>query len=277
MDDEPTKNARPPVLVPIAETAAAAYRAVFGRLGLLLDLAWLPLLVMLAATLGPGYLHLYLGWHALPAWRGDKYGLRTEDLVEALASLLCLNAFAVRWHQVMLFPEEHGAPAGIFTGAWLRFIGYTLLLYLVSAGVLAALLLVTAQQGGAAYIVPIAGVLITFVWVGMVRCSLLFPAAAFGTPFGFAAAWRAMRGNSWRLLGSGIITCAPPMMIVIVVLSGVSSALHLDEQAAHVPFGFFILAGVVETCTNFIVVALGASVLSIFYRRIVMRGSTVAS
>ena len=32
------------VIVPIAEVAVEAYRAVFGRFGLFLDLAWLPLI-----------------------------------------------------------------------------------------------------------------------------------------------------------------------------------------------------------------------------------------
>ena len=264
--------AGPRVLVPIAEVAASAYRAVLTRLGLLLELAWIPLLAMLAATLLPGYLQFYLGWHVLPAWRGDRYGLGIEDLIEVGAGLLCLNAFAVRWHQAMLFTGEGKAPPGVFPRAWLRFILYTLLLYLVSAVVLAVLLLASAEADAAPYVAPIAGLAITFIWAGMVRCSLIFPAAAFGHPLGLGGAWRAMRGNSWRLLGCGIIACAPAMLVVIVLLSGLSTELHLDQTGAIVPLGFFILRGVIETCMNFLIVALGASVLSTFYRRILLRG-----
>ncbi len=276
MDERPKEwgkaGAGPRVLVPIAEVAAEAYRAVFGRLSLFFDLAWLPLLVMLAATLGPGYLHFYLGWHAIPSWEGDRYGFGTEDLIEALAGLLCLNAFAVRWHQAMLFSDERRAPQGVFLGAWLRFLLYTLLLYVVSAGVLAALILASAQENAVSYLAPIAGLAVTLIWVGMVRCSLLFPAAAFGNALGLRAAWRAMRGNSWRLLGCGIVACAPLMLVVVLILSGVSSELHLDQSSDRVPLGFFILRGVIATCTNFVIVALGASVLSTFYRRIMLRG-----
>jgi len=266
------RAAAPRVLVPIAEVAAQAYRAVFARLGLLLELAWIPLLVMLAATLLPGYLQFYLGWSVLPAWQGDSYGLGLEDLIEVAAGLLCLNAFAVRWHQAMLFGGEGKTPPGLFPRAWLRFILYTLLLYLVSALVLAAVLLASADEDVAPYLAPIAGLAITFIWAGMVRCSLLFPAAAFGNPLGLGGAWRAMRGNSWRLLGCGIIACAPAMLIVIVLLSGLSTELQLDPSGAPVPLGFFILRGVIETCMNFVIVALGASVLSTFYRRILLRG-----
>jgi hypothetical protein len=264
--------AGPRVLVPIAQVAAEAYRAVFGRLGLLLDLAWLPLLAMLAATLGPGYLHFYLGWHAMPSWDGDRYGFGAEELIEALTGLFCLNAFALRWHQAMLFSPERGAPQRPFLGAWLRFLLYTLLLYLVSAGVLAALIVASAQGEAASYLAPAAGLAMTFIWVGMVRFTLLFPAAAFGHALGFRAAWRAMRGNSWRLLGCGIVACAPVMFVVMLFLSAVSTGLRLDQSVDIVPLGFFILRGVIETCTNFVIVALGASVLSIFYRRIMLRG-----
>jgi hypothetical protein len=279
MDDHPTDTARARaplrVLVPIAESAAGAYRAVFQRFGLLLDLAWLPLLVMLAATLGPGYLRLYLGWKGVPGWAGDAYGVRVEDLIGAVVGLLCLNAFAARWHQTMLFSRERGVRAGLFLGAWLRFVLYTLLLSFVSAAALAALLFADGQPSVAPYAAPAGGLLVTFIWVGMVRCCLLFPAAAYGSPLGLGAAWRAMRGNSWRLLGSMIIACAPALMLVIVILSAVSTALHLDQTPDSVPMGFFILAGLIETCANFVIVALGASVLSIFYRRIMLGGTLV--
>lgn len=259
------------VVVPVAEVAVEAYRAVFGRLGLVFDLAWPPLLIMLAATLIPGYLHVYLGWSGISVWRGDEFGFTVEDLIEALAGLLCLNAFAVRWHQAMLFSDDRHPPPGVFAGAWTRFVLYTLLIYLVSAA-LTATLLITARTSMGAYVTPLAGILALLLWAGMVRCSLLLPASAFGKPLGIAAAWRLMRGNSWRLLGCCFITCTPVLLIVILIVSGLFAALHLDQLAGHLPLGFFILRGVIGTCANFVVVALGASVLSGFYRRIILRG-----
>lgn len=262
------------VIVPVAEVAAEAYRSVFGQLSLLFDRAWLPLLIMLAATLVPGYLHFYVGWRGFPTWRGDAYGLGIDELIEALAGLLCLNAFAVRWHQTMLFAGETPPPPAAFTGAWLRFLLYTVLLYLVSTGLIAGLLLAGAA-GTPNYAVPAAGILATLVWVATVRCSLLFPAAAFGRPLSVVVAWRAMRGNSWRLLGCGVVACAPVILFVIMILSGLLAFLHLDQASSHLPLGFFILRAVIGTCANFTVVAIGASVLSSFYRRILLRGLNV--
>ncbi len=259
------------VTVPIAEVAVEAYRSVFGRLGLLFDLAWLPLLIMLAATLVPGYLHFYLGWPALPAWRSGALQLHSEDIIEAVTGLLCLNAFAVRWHQVMLFSGERVPPRRIFFAAWARFLVYTLLLYLASAALLTVLLLADAL-GAPSYLAPLAALAAVLLWVGVMRCSLLFPAAAFGKPLGLLEAWRAMRGNSWRLLGCGFVACAPVMLIVLLVLSAILAALHLDQDATRVPLGFFILRGLIGAATDIVVVALGATVLSAFYRRILLRG-----
>lgn len=259
------------VIVPIAEVAVEAYRAVFGRFGLLLDLAWLPLLIMLAATLLPGYLHLYLDWNVIPSWRGDAMGFSVEDLIESLVGLLCLNAFAVRWHQAILFSGERSAPAGVFLGAWARFLLYTLLLYLVSTGMLATMLIAEIENAPA-YLAPAASILAVLLWVGMLRCSLLFPAAAFGKPLGITTAWRSMRGNSWRLLGCGFVACAPVVVVVVLIVTGVVAGFQIERFAPRLPLGFFILRGVVATCANIVVVALGATVLSTFYRRIMLRG-----
>jgi hypothetical protein len=145
------------------------------------------------------------------------------------------------------------------------------LLYLVSAGLLATLLVADAQDA-LTYLAPVAALLAIFLWIVTVRCSLLFPAAAFGKPLGFVAAWRAMRGNSWRLLGCSIIACLPLIIIVPLILSAVIAALHLDQPVGRPPLGFFILRGLIVVCTDVIIVALGASVLSAFYRRIILRG-----
>jgi len=259
------------VSVPIAEVAVGAYRNVFGRLGLLLDLAWVPLLILLTATLLPGYLHFYLGLHSpLLDWHITALGLGVEDAIEALAGLLCLNAFAVRWHQAILFGDERLTPPGIFLGAWIRFLLYTLLLYLISAGLFVALLIANTDKAPA-YLAPSASLLAILLWTGTIRCSLLFPAAAFGRPLSIAAAWRAMRGNSWRLLGCGFVACTPVLLAVVLILSGAFTGFHI-EQFDRLPLGFFLLRGVVETCTNILIVALGAAVLSSFYRRIMLRG-----
>src|SRR6185437_8731891 len=70
--------------VPVAEVMIEAYRTVFGRLSLLLDLAWLPLILVLAATILPGYLRFYQGIAALAALPGNTLGFGIDDLIDAL-------------------------------------------------------------------------------------------------------------------------------------------------------------------------------------------------
>jgi hypothetical protein len=252
--------------VPVAEVAASAYRSVFGRLSLFFDLAWLPLLITLLAAILPGYLRFYGGLGPFPHWIGDDMGFGIEALIEAVVGFFCLNAFAVRWHQTLLVPRSAAPPP--FIGPWLRFLLYTALFYLFAAALVALLFSVNDDSRWPVGIAAIA------LWLVPVRCSLLFPAAACSQPLSFAAAWRALRGNLWRLLGCGFAACMPAVFIAALILSGVFAGFHLDRfGSARLPPGFFILYGVIKTCLNFIVMALGASVLALFYRHTVRSGA----
>jgi hypothetical protein len=261
-------NAGTRAKVPVAEVMVEAYRGVFGHLSLLLDLAWLPLLLLLAATILPGYLQLYRGLSILPGWSGDEFGLSFENLIEALAGLLCLSAFAVRWYQSLLFDGGQRVPPGIFLGAWLRFLAYMLLLYLVAATLLAAMLLADAADAPG-YLAPLAGAATIVAWLAPVRCSLLFPAAATGKPLSFAAAWQALGGNTWRLFATAMIVSVPAVFAVAMIISGFFAGFHIDGYGdGPPPVGFFLLRSVVGSCADFVVVALGASVVAGFYRRL---------
>ena len=261
-----------PIKVPVAVVAAEAYNSVFGRLNLLLDLAWLPLLCVLAATLLPDYLKVYRGLPGLPTWPGEGMGLGAQDLLQAFVGLFAFNAFAVRWHQSLLFSSERQSPVGIFKGAWIRFILYSLVLYAISAA-LVGTMLIGSDTKTPLYFAPIAAVVIGLLWFASLRCSLLFPAAAYGRPMGVKEGWLALRGNTWRVFACCVIACIPVIMIFAVAVSGVFVGFHLDRlDGQTVPVGFFLLRGVIDTCLSFIVVALSASVLSSFYRRILLRG-----
>ncbi|HVA15898.1 MAG TPA: hypothetical protein VNF99_21815 [Stellaceae bacterium] len=256
--------------VPVAEVALDAYRTVFGRLSLVLDLAWLPLLLLLAVTILPGYLRLYRDLPGLPPWSGDAFGLGFETILEALVGLLCLTAFAVRWYQALLFVGGRRVPPGIFLGAWLRFLLYMLLLYLAASALLTAVLLADLERAPA-YLAPLAGIAVLALWLAPVRCALVFPAAACGEPLALAAAWRAMGGNTWRLLAAALLASVPIAFVAVTMLGGIAAALHLDSAGdTPPPLGFFLLGGVIGSCANFLVVALGTSVLAAFYRRIAL-------
>jgi hypothetical protein len=256
------------IKVPVAEIMVEAYRGVFGGLGAVLDVAWLPLLLVLAATLLPGYVRIYSAALALPAWAGDRFGLTFENLIEAIVALLALNAFAVRWYQSLLYRNGPRVPPGIFLGAWLRFLLYTLLLYLIATLLLVAMLLANSE-GAPAYLAPLAGMAMFVMWLAPLRCSLLFPAAATGQPLTLAAAWRAMGGNTWRLFAAVMLVTLPTVFVAAMLINGIFNGLNIDASSdAPPPVGFFILRGVLGTCADFLVVALSAAVVAGFYRRV---------
>jgi hypothetical protein len=265
------------IKVPVAEIMVEAYRGVFGQLNLLLEIAWLPLLLLLAAAILPGYLHLYRGLIPLPTWRGDRFGLSVENLIEAVTGLLCLTAFAVCWYQVTLFTNTRSAPAltngrsaptGIFLAAWLRFLAYTLLLYLIAAALIIVLLL-SDQDGVPDVVGIIVGAAMMAAWLVPIRCMLLFPAAAVGKPLSIAAAWRGLAGNTWRLFATVMLVSIPVVFITAMIVSAFFAGFHIDASGDQLPpLGFFLLRAVLSTCGNVLVVALSASVIAGFYRRL---------
>ncbi|HTC18309.1 MAG TPA: hypothetical protein VK690_04280 [Stellaceae bacterium] len=270
MDEAPL-----PVRIPVAAVTIGAYRFVFGRLGLFLELAWLPLLLMLAVSIIPVFLP------SLAAPDSDNIVLRLlPDIGQLVAGGLCLNAFAVRWHQMALFPNPTDAQAQSWLRPWLRFLLYTFAFYLVNLAMLGLLLLASGgadmDQPDQIVMVLLATAVALPVWLGMVRLSLLFPAAAYGQPLALSAAWNAMRGNTWRLIACGFLAGLPLILSVVVVLSAVFSALGMqigdlqsDDPAFAPPMGLYLLEGVIDTVINFLIVALGASILVDAYRRLV--------
>lgn len=265
-------DAPPRARVPVGDTVAEAYRGVFGRPGLLLELAWLPLLVMLAAALLPDFVGLNLPVIALSPL-GESAGLPVRDLVEALVAVLALNAFAVRWHHAVLFANAGGVPPGLFLRAWGRFLLYMLGLYLASAAPVALAVAGAALAGvGLALpglvLIPAAVSLLAFRW------SLLLPAAAYGRPLGLGEAWRQMRGNTWRLVACSLAAGGTVVMGAVLIFAAILSAAHIgltDPLPEPVPPGLLILRALVDTIADFILVALGASILAAFYRRLVLR------
>jgi hypothetical protein len=250
--------------VPVVAVALGAHRLVFGRIGLLMEIAWLPLLLLLAAAIAP---------RLLPGARdfaADEIGLTTPDLIETLAATFCLTAFAVKWQQSVLYPRQSAMPPGLFGRAWARFLAYTTLLYLASFALVATE--IAASVSLAQPLVSVAHVaaacLGILLWLATARAALVFPAAAYGVPMGIGRAWQAMRGNSWRLLLCGFIACAPLVLVVAVMASGVLMASVPAESEARL--GLVLLRGLLVTLTNFFLVALGGAVLAAFYRQLVL-------
>jgi hypothetical protein len=261
------------VRVPVADVVFAAFRSVFGRLGLVLELGWLPLLIILAALLLPDLAGRYLVAGG-PASASTDFDI--GDLIQETVVALCLSAFALRWYRLVLLADPRALPRRIFAGVWVRFMAYTVSVGVLVGALTAAMVLAipAADDSGAVAVATrtLVGVAATAVSLGIARMSLLFPAAAYGAPLGLGAAWRAMRGNSWRLVGANVMAVMPIVLFVNLLVSLLAGA-HLlspDELADNPPLGLILLDGVVIAVLSLIMAALGASILSEFYRRIML-------
>ena len=255
------------VKVRVGEVVMAAYAAVFGHLGLMLELGWLPLLVMLAVALVPGIIEAFV-----PGLSSDIWPLFIAEIV---VGLLCLNAFSVRWYQAQLFSNARALPRRLFVGLWARFIGYTLLFSVPTAAPGLALFLSgassAANEATRTLMGAAAGLLTLAATLGVFRLSLVWPAAAYGVPIGFLEGWRRMRGNTWRLAATMLLVSVPLFITIAFALSLVLKAanISLDELPSPPPLGLVLLMGVADTVSKFLLIALGAAVLAQFYRRLV--------
>jgi len=247
-----------------------AYRSVFGRIALILDIGWMPLLPLLAALILPGLL--------APA-RGGADGLEIGpiDFAVALVVMLSLSAFAVRWHQALLVGDPRRLPAAAFFRAWLRFVAYMIAIYVAIAAILVAAMAALSQMSlgeTALALVELAAILLGIaIGLAVLRFGLLFPAAAAGKPLGPIEAWRLMRGNAWRLAVASFATALPATFVTGLV-TGIVIVITLPrgvEIGMAPPFGFVILAGLLEAAADIVLVALGASLLAACYREIVAR------
>ena len=266
------ERATTPVKIPIGEVAAIAYRLVFGRLGLALALGWLPLLVMLAVELAPGLVETLRP----PPTALAPLIVRSADIGVVVAALLCLNAFAVRWYESLLIPSVGALPRRLFLAAWARFILYTVVFSLPAAGLALGLAVTGASPTSgdqASRLLAAAMTLPSLVLtLAVLRLALLWPAAAQGFPLGWRQAWRAMHGNTWRLVAVMLVVYLPIFLSVGFTLGIVFTAAHVDveQAAAHPTLGLVLLIGVIDTVLQFVFVALGATVFVEFYRRLVL-------
>ena len=271
------------VKVPVGEVVVEAYRSVFGQLGLFLDLAGLPLLIQLAVSVVPS-----LALHFLPG----KVPSVSEDALlylELAAGIVCVTAFGVRWYAAMLFADGRALPRAAYLKAWLRFMLYALVFSIpsviaiqVSPDRLAAEsgpALDASLQSTVIALIMTAGVAFgLLVFLAYCRWSLLFPAAAYGRPIGWSEAWRRMRGNTWRYVGCLLLTTLP-FVLAVGFLENVALALtgfnDLNAmKAAQATPGGILLDGLCDTIVFFVGFALGASILTGFYRRLVLHRPT---
>jgi len=189
--------------IDIVAQVSRAYRIVFERSQLILEMALLPFVIVLASEL-----------IALLLPHGGFFGALLAALVHILGFLIFGTVFVVRWHRYVLLGESVGGDLlppgwGAFVIAGLKIAGLFLL------GWMALVVFAMLPPHGLTFPLSMIG----SIALGLVvmRLSLLFPAAAIEQPVPLRTAWDWVAGNYWRLFACAICCYLPFVILEIIV------------------------------------------------------------
>lgn len=208
-------------------TIHRAYEAVFKNLQTVVEFAWLPFVLILAAEL----IGMVLGG-------GDSAGHTLAWMLGGLAFLIFGTTFAVRWFRHLLLGE---APtAALFPPAWrsLFFANVTIALLVFAGGIIVALIGMILSP--LAFLIWVAGSIA--VALCALRILLMLPAAAVERAVDVRGAWDMIAGNYWHFVACALI-CYVPFGLIDGIIS---------EADAEVPWLFWIVMEVIRIAVMFL-------------------------
>jgi hypothetical protein len=229
--------------IDVIDQVGRAYRAVLDRVRLVVEMALLPYLIVLAATL------------VAVLMPGGVFGGILAALINAIAFLIFGSIFLVRWHRSVLLDETVGE--GLIPEGWTEFIIATIKLGAIVVAGWVVLVLVGAMPPHMLTIplVAIGGAVMSLM---AMRVSLIFPAAAIGRPVALRTAWDWLQGNFWRLFAC-VLAAYFPFFVVTLILNAIG---------ALFPSLLWIVFEALQLAISFVSVAVIAALLSHLYRDI---------
>ncbi|HWD60018.1 MAG TPA: hypothetical protein VG308_17170 [Stellaceae bacterium] len=230
--------------IDVVGQVGAAYRAVFERARLVVEMALLPFIIVLAIELAAALIS-----------HGGLAGEIFAGLIRAVAILAFATVFIVRWHRYVLLGETVGGellPPGwkefVFVAikiAALAFAGWIVLILVALLPPFFITIPLTAAGGVALTLVAL-------------RVSLIFPAAAIGRPVPLRTAWDWVAGNFWRLFACAFAAYFPFLVVQML----------LGALAAKFPSLFWIVFWGLRLAVSFAGAAVVAALLSHLYREL---------
>lgn len=265
---------RPPIIPPIVE----AYAFVFGKLGRVIGLIWLPALLLTVA----GYFAL------LPFLRLLASNPSLDDIVQhngivlgfygfLFLFLFLLAAIMTALTREVMAPGGENARFGFPPlGLVFRvFLGYVGLLLIVLVSVMVSDMLARLAD---APILSAVGRVAALIYFFLRPGFLLVPAAIEGGKSGVAQSWRQSAGNFWRLAAIAAATTLPVLLVaeiagVLIVGSDNIPVQGSTADAAKVQSEYFALQAdnfPALMCVNFLLMPLGcglpAAAAAFFHR-----------
>ena len=224
--------------IPVAQTVAESYRFVFGGLGKVIGLIWLPVVIL---TVG-GYFAM------VPYFSGMAGALESGDVSQQASPLLHVLAFDIvvivlmamisvaiareilnpvrrpSFLRFALGPAEFRVVGGSIALFFLMIIFVVILVIvgLVLGFVVHAILPAAgaaAGKGAAAGTGVLAGFIgfCVLIYV-MVRLGfLLVPAVAMEGGFGLERSWRLTKSNFWRIIAIAVLTLLPVAIVAVFI------------------------------------------------------------
>jgi hypothetical protein len=170
--------------IDVIDQVGRAYRLVYDRMQLVVEMALLPYLIVLGAELVAVLMPNGVAGSILAA------------LIHGIAFIVFASVFYVRWHRFVLLGES--VSDAFIPPGWTEF----LIAEIKVVGILVAgwlLLVVLASLPPTFLMVVLSSVGGVALALAALRVSLIFPAAAIGEPIGLRTAWDRVEGNFWRL------------------------------------------------------------------------------
>jgi hypothetical protein len=258
--------------LPVFKAMGHAISSTTDNLGFAFHISWPWMLMLLPFNVAT---NLYLvvngletGGEPNPAMLGKYFAVATPLL---LASIVAYASIAVNWHRYVLLDDiaQGWQRLRLDSLTW-RYIGNFILIFLVlmacaipiGAALGLAGLLVNMFLGEtmlAVLLVPALVALYAFALVAIYRLLVKMPAVALGrNDFSMGDAWKATKGNSWRLLGLLILFVLCLLLIgviifVITFLFGLIGTVGLS------------LAVAIQVMVNWVATILGVTLLTSLY------------
>ena len=258
--------------LPVFEALGHAFRSTTDNIGFAFHISWPWVLILLPFNVAT---NLYMVLNGLETGgEPDLSKIGTYFAVAApliLASIVAYASIAVNWHRYVLLDEiaQGWQRLRIDSLTW-RYIGNFILVFLVllacaiPVGLAIGLVgfLANALFGGdlaAVLLVPAVLALYAFAFVAAYRLSVKLPAIALGRrDFSMGDAWRATKGNSWRMLGLLILFLLCLLLIGLVMLAityvfGLLGTVGLSVAVA------------IQVMVNWVATILGVTLLTSLY------------
>ena len=224
--------------IPVAQTVAESYRFVFGGLGKVIGLIWLPIIIL---TVG-GYFTMvpYFSGMAGALESGDvsqQGSLLLRELAFEIVMIVLVAMIAVAITREILNPVRRPSFLRFALGpAEFRVVGGLIALFFLMIVFIIILVIVglvigfavsavlpaagaAAGSKGAAGIGAVVGAVgcLGLIYV-MVRLGfLLVPAVAMEGGYGLERSWKLTKGNFWRIMAVVLLTLLPILIVTLII------------------------------------------------------------